>query len=91
MSTPQENDTQILAMVQQFVDVANRLQEEGNSPEMVNASLMLASGTYSTFLAAGNQGYLKEAGIRKVTEAYRINLEKLQEIKKAQFNPDGTD
>ncbi len=89
MNEPQERDARIMAMVQAFVDEANRMQEKGEQPEIINAALMLASGTYSTFLAAGNNGYLKEAGIRKVTEAYRTNLEQLQKIKKAQLNPDG--
>lgn len=89
MNSPQERDAQIMAMVQEFIDVANRLKDEGKPVEIINASLMLASGTYATYLAAGNNGYLKESGIRKVSEAYRTNLERVQEIKKAQLNPDG--
>jgi len=89
MNSPQERDAQIMAMVQEFIDVANRLKDEGKPVEIINASLMLASGTYATYLAAGNNGYLKESGIRKVSEAYRTNLERVQEIKKAQLDPDG--
>ncbi len=89
MNDPRERDAQIMAMVKEFIDVANRLQDEGKPTEIINASLMLASGTYATYLAAGNNGYLKEGGIRKVSEAYKTNLERLQEIKKAQLNPDG--
>ena len=89
MNSPQERDSQILALVQEFIDVANRLKDEGKPMEIINASLMLASGTYATYLAAGNNGYLKEGGIRKVSEAYKTNLERVQEIKKAQLNPDG--
>ena len=69
MNSPQERDAQILALVQEFIDVANRLKDEGKPMEIINASLMLASGTYATYLAAGNNGYLKEGGIRKVSEA----------------------
>ena len=89
MNSPQERDAQIMTMVQEFIDVANRLKDEGKPVEIINASLMLASGTYATYLAAGNNGYLKESGIRKVSEAYRTNLERVQEIKKAQLNLDG--
>ncbi|HID46899.1 MAG TPA: DUF3144 domain-containing protein [Chromatiaceae bacterium] len=75
----------------EFVAVANRLKDEGHSTDLVNAAFMLASGNYATFLAAGNEGYLKEDGIRKVAEAYKHNLTLLQDLKKAQFNPDGKD
>ncbi len=82
-------DEQILGMIDQFVEVANRLKDEGNNTDLVNAAFMLASGTYATYLAAGNEGYLKEDGVRKVAGAYKHNLELLQGLKKAQYDPDG--
>lgn len=91
MTEATKRDEQILALIDRFIGVANQLKEEGNDVEIVNASLMLASGTFATYLAAGNEGYLKEDGIRKVAEGYKHNLTLLQDIKKAQFNPDGKD
>ena len=84
-------DEQIMSMVDEFITVANRLKDEGNDAELVNAAFMLASGNYATFLAAGNEGYLKEGGVRKIAKAYEHNLTLLQSLKKAQFNPDGKD
>lgn len=89
MADAPSRDEQILGMIDQFVEVANRLKDEGNNTDLVNAAFMLASGTYATYLAAGNEGYLKEDGIRKVAKAYQHNLELLQNLKKAQYNPDG--
>lgn len=89
MTESQDRDAQILSMVSQFIDVANRLKDEKNPIELVNTALMLASCTYATYLAAGNEGYLKEGGVRKIAQAYEQNLQKLQELRKRQFNPDG--
>jgi hypothetical protein len=91
MAETPNRDEQILAMIDKFIAVANQLKEEGNDIEIVNASLMLASGTFATYLSAGNEGYLKEDGIRKISEGYKHNLTLLQDIKKAQLNPDGKD
>lgn len=89
MAETPNRDEQILSMIDRFVAVANQLKDEGNNTDLVNAAFMLASGNYATFLAAGNEGYLKEDGIRKVAEAYKHNLMLLQDLKKAQYNPDG--
>ncbi len=91
MTDTPNRDEQILGLIDKFITLANQLKDEGNDVEIVNASLMLASGTFATYLAAGNEGYLKEDGIRKVAEGYKHNLTLLQDIKKAQYNPDGDD
>ncbi len=88
MTQPTDRDQEIFSMVQAFIDVANRLKEEGHHPSLVNSALMLASANYATYLTAGNQGYLKESGIRKVAEAYRHNLELFQRIKQAELEAD---
>ena len=89
MTQPTERDTRIMKMVQRFIDEANRLKDQGEPPELVNAALMLASGTYATYLAAGNQGHLKPSGIDKVAAAYRHNLELVQKLKQAETQGDG--
>lgn len=88
MANIQEKDERIQQMLQRFIDVANQLQQEGQPPELINVALMLASGTWATYLAAGNHGYLEESGVLKVSSAFQHNLKRLQEIKKSQFNPD---
>ncbi|WP_456374250.1 DUF3144 domain-containing protein [Thiolapillus sp.] len=91
MSDKPNRDEQILGMMDQFIAVANRLKDEGNNTDLVNTAFMLASGQYATFLAVGNEGYLKESGVRKMAKAYEHNLQLLQNLKKAQYNPDGKD
>jgi len=50
--------------------------------------LMVASGTYATYLGAGNEGYLERSGVEKVTQNYATNLMWVQSTKKQQHNPD---
>ena len=83
----ESNETEVIMnMVSRIIKLANEMKDEGVEVEVVNAALQLASGNYSTYLAAGNNGYLKASGIEKVTEAYKENLIKLQELKKQQLN-----
>lgn len=89
--TDQVENQKIMAMLNNFIKLANEMKEQGNDVDLVNTALQMASGTYSTYLAAGNEGYLKDSGIDKITEAYKGNLTHLQEIKKRQLNPQGKD
>ena len=91
MSDTPNRDEQILGMVEQFIEVANRLKDEGQNTDLINTAFMLASGQYATYLAVGNQGYLKESGVRKLAQAYEHNLKLLQNLKKAMYNPEGKD
>jgi len=70
---------------EKFIELANRLKDEGNEPKLVSAALMAASGIYATFVAAGNKGGLEPSGVDKVVTMYRRNLEYIQERKKAEF------
>lgn len=80
-----------MQMAERFVALANEIKDEGKPVELVNAAMQLASGIYSTYIAAGNEGYLKEPGIRKVVNAYEHNLTRIQAYKKAQYNPEDKD
>ena len=77
------------ALAQRFIDIANQMKDEGQGIEVINSALMLASGIYATYSTVGNDSYLKESGIDKVTEVFKNNLASLQQIKKAQLNPEG--
>lgn len=69
--------------MQQFIALANQLQNQGIRKEVVSAALMSASGVYATYVAAGNQGYLTESGVNRVAKVYRSNLQGIQKVKKA--------
>ena len=75
------------ALVERFIELANEVKDEGKPIEMINAALMSASCTYATYSAAGNDGYLQESGVSKITTLYRQNLMNLQSAKKKQVNP----
>ena len=87
----QKQMQETMQLVERFITLANQIKDEGKSVEMVNTALQLASGTYSTYLTAGNEGYLRESGINKLTEVFKYNLTQIQNFKKAQYNPEGKD
>ena len=89
MTQNEQNDAELQQVLGRFISLANELKDEGKSVEMINAALILASCTYATYTSAGNEGYLKEAGVSKVAEVYKQNLASLQKAKKIQFNPQG--
>ena len=77
------------ALAKRFITLANQMKDEGKSIQMINASLMSASGIYATYTTAGDDGGLTESGVEKVVAVYKQNLESVQKIKKMQSNPEG--
>ena len=69
-----------------FIDLANELKDEKHDPALISAALMTASGTYATFVSAGNTGGLESSGIDKVVTAYRRNLENIQKLRKEEYS-----
>lgn len=61
------------ALANRFIALANQMKEEGKPIQMVNASLMSASGIYATYIAAGDEGGLTESGVEKVVAVYKQN------------------
>jgi len=41
---------------QKFIALANELKDQGQDPKLVSSALMMASGIYVTYVAAGNEG-----------------------------------
>ncbi len=68
----------------EFIELANKLKDNGGDIEVISAALMSASGIYATYTTSGNEGYLHESGIDKVVEVYKNNLNYIQNLKKAQ-------
>ena len=66
---------------ERFIALANEMKNEGKSQQMVNASLMSASGVYATYTAAGNEGGLTPSGVDQVVAVYKANLENVQKLK----------
>jgi len=66
---------------ERFIALANEMTAEGKESQAVNAALMSASGVYATYIAAGNNGGLTPAGVKKVTSVYKANLQNIQKLK----------
>ena len=64
--------------MQRFLDLANSMKDEGDAPRLVSAGLMSASSIYATYVFAGNEGRMNAAGVDKLVEAYRQQLEQVQ-------------
>jgi hypothetical protein len=69
--------------VRKFIDLANELKDGGFDVNLVSAAMMAASGVYTTYAQAGNDGALEPSGVDKVVSLYRKHLEHIQEQKKA--------
>jgi hypothetical protein len=74
-------DEQYAECMQRFIDFANSMKDEGIETRLVSAGLMSASAIYSTYTFAGNEGRLNPAGVEKMLEAYRQQLEQVQQAK----------
>lgn len=68
--------------VNRIIQLANGMKDEGIDINLVNAALMTASGLYASFVVGGNEGGLTASGVDKVTEVYRRELSRIQDIKK---------
>ncbi len=71
-----------LECMNRFIELANRLKDEGVDTNLVSSGMMYASAVYATFNAVGNTGGLTESGVDKVTAAYRQQLEYVQRHRK---------
>jgi len=78
----ESENNQIQEVMQKFVDLANGIKDEGIDPRIITVGLMRASGVYSTYVVAGNEGGLNESGIEKVAEAYKQQLAFIQQAKR---------
>ena len=83
----EEQSRQHEQCMQRFIDLANEMNSEEVPINIVSWALMSASGIYATYSIAGNSGGLNPSGVDKVAEAYRKNLNNIQELKKAQRPP----
>ena len=76
--------------MQHFIELANKMANEGMPRRVVSAGLMTASCVYATYLEVGNADSLDEAGIDRIADGYKKHLVFTQESrqKKAQQSPD---
>ena len=67
--------------IQQFIDLANSMKDEGASIQAVSTALMRACAVYSTYVVTGNDGALKPSGIEKMQQLFGEELTAIQEFK----------
>ena len=68
--------------MQRFIQLANEMKQEDTATPVISSGLMTASAVYAIYAMGGNAGLLNAAGIDKVTEAYRQQLEQVQLAKR---------
>lgn len=72
------------AMLNDFIELANQLKDNGNEPQLISAAMMSAAAVYTTYVHAGNEGYLQESGVTKVVNAFEKHIRQVQAYKQAQ-------
>lgn len=76
-------------VLNEFIALANQCKDRGIKPEQVSAAMMTATAFYTTYVYAGNDGYLQDTGIDKIVDAFADQVALVQEYKKSILNPDG--
>lgn len=89
MSTDQHQ--QIDQAINRFIALANELKDDGADIRLLSAAMTTASCIYSTYVEAGNQGFLQPAGVDKLCDAYRKQLEHIQRRKQEELKAAGHD
>ena len=69
--------------IQQFIDVANEMKNDGVSKEAVSTALMRACALYSTYVVTGNDGALRDSGVEKLQQLFGEELQAVQAAKMA--------
>ena len=69
--------------MQRFIDLANSMKEEGIATRMVSAGMMTGSAVYASYVLAGNDGRLAPAGAARLAEAYKQQLDRVQQYRAA--------
>jgi len=76
-----ENRGMLQPYVNQFIDLANNMTQQGIPLPVVSSSLMTACATFSTFVVAGNESALRESGVEKLRDIFAVELSAIQTLK----------
>ena len=68
--------------VDRFIELANSMKDDGLLSGAVSHALMSASGIYATYAIAGNANGLNQAGVEKLSDVFKANLENIQRSKR---------
>ena len=72
-------------IMNRFIALANEIKNENAGTHVISAAMMTASAVYATYVAVGNEGGLTPSGVDKVVDAYRHQMEQVQDMRKAQL------
>lgn len=71
-------------MLNEFIELANKFKDQGSEPQLISAAMMSAAAVYTTYVHAGNEGYLQDSGVTKVVNAFEKHVRQIQGFKQAQ-------
>jgi len=77
--------------VNRLIEAANELKDKGFDPRVLSAALLSAAGIYTTYVEAGNDGFLQPEGVEKLTEIFRQQLVHIQNLKREELRKAGHD
>lgn len=75
--------------IQDFIQAANKMKDEGVSVKVVSSALMTANAIYASYSVAGNNGALTDSGIEKITQAFADKLAQVREARRAEAASQG--
>jgi len=78
-------------VVGKVIETVNQIKNDGTDIQLISAAMMTATCIYSTYVEAGNQGFLQADGIDKLTDRFRQQLEFIQQRKKLELKAAGHD
>ena len=89
MEITEENRGMLQPYVNQFIDLANEMMQQGIPLPVVSSSLMTACATFATFVVAGNDGALRESGVEKLRDIFAVELSAIQKLRIDQARKEG--
>ncbi len=81
----QTTEEQHDVVMHRFLDLANEIVDEGVPVNVVASALMVGNCVYSIYALAGNEGVLNENGMDQLVDAFRRQLEQIQQAKRDMY------
>lgn len=75
--------------VKKFIALANELKGDKFPVDVVSDAMLSAAGVYATYVAAGNDGFLRRSGVEKVITVFANSLMAVQEAKRKELEAKG--
>jgi hypothetical protein len=70
--------------INDFINFANKMKDEGVSVKVVSSAFMTANAIYASYSVAGNEGALTDSGVEKMTKAFADKLVQVRQAREVE-------